>query len=219
MPRHPAKYTDKLLPIFAELLKDTDNVLDPFAGVGKLALIRDLGYTGKIHLNELEPEWARQARPEATITTCDAEHLPYPDGYFDAICTSPTYGNRMADHHNARDGSRRNTYRHALGRKLTPGNTGQMQWGHEYRDKHRRVWTECRRVLKPHGKLILNISDHIRRGKVVPVTEWHAGCLTLLGFRLVEQIQVQTPRLRYGANHRTRVEYESVLVFVREEGR
>ena len=30
--------------------------------------------------------------------------LPWPENTFDAICTSPTYGNRMADHHDARGG-------------------------------------------------------------------------------------------------------------------
>ena len=29
--RHPAKYTDSFIPIFYERLKDTRNVLDPFA--------------------------------------------------------------------------------------------------------------------------------------------------------------------------------------------
>lgn len=213
VPRHPAKYSDTLLPIFAGLLEGTKNVLDPFAGTGKLALIRDLGYDGDVYLNELEPEWAHQAPEWAIVTTCDAETLPYPDSFFDAICTSPTYGNRMADHFEAKDDSRRNTYRHTLGRKLTPGNTGRMQWGEKYRDKHQRVWVECKRVLKPNGVFILNISDHIRNGKVMPVTKWHIDCLTDLGFSLTDHILVETPRLRYGANHQVRVKHESVLYF------
>ena len=43
------------------------------------------------------------------VTTGDARRLHYLDATFDAICTSPTYGNRMADHHNARDSSPRLT--------------------------------------------------------------------------------------------------------------
>ena len=62
-------------------------------------------------------------------TTGDSGQMHYPDVTFDAICTSPTYGNRMADHHEARDGSPRDTYRHVLGRPLTPGNSGALHWG------------------------------------------------------------------------------------------
>jgi len=51
---HPAKFTDRFLPIFAHLLKDSQNVIDPFAGTGKLALIKTHGYTGKVICNELE---------------------------------------------------------------------------------------------------------------------------------------------------------------------
>ena len=43
----------------------------------------------------------------------DATALPFADWTFDAVITSPTYGNRMADHHNAQDGSRRVSYRHS----------------------------------------------------------------------------------------------------------
>ena len=35
-------------------------------------------------------------------TTGDSRQMHYPDATFDTICTSPTYGNRMADHHEAR---------------------------------------------------------------------------------------------------------------------
>lgn len=209
--RHPAKYTDSLIPLFAQMLGGTRNVLDPFAGTCKIARIRDFGYTGDIYANELEPEWALQAPLGTFVTTCDAEHLPYPDGFFDAICTSCTYANRMADHHNARDASRRNTYTHALGRQLTDGNTGAMQWGDAYRDKHRRVWAECKRVLG--GSFILNVSDHIRKGERISVVQWHIECLRGLGFRLDEHHKITTPRLRYGANGNLRVEDESVLKF------
>jgi hypothetical protein len=65
----------------------------------------------------------------------------FDDATFDAICTSPTCGNRMADHHEARDISPRHTYRHVLGRPRTPGNSGALQWGdgiagEEYRALH-----------------------------------------------------------------------------------
>lgn len=211
--RHPAKYTDVLIPIFAELLEGTSRVIDPFAGTCKLVEIRNYGYTGEIYCNEIEREWAMQGEGKAIITIGDAAALPYPDDYFDAACTSVTYGNRMADHHNAKDGSRRNTYKHSLGRDLTPGNTGMMQYGEAYAQKHVECYRELRRVLRDGARFVLNVSDHIRRGEVVPVTLWHIVCLRSMRFELVEHRKIETPRLRFGANRDLRVSHESVITF------
>lgn len=210
---HPARFTDQFLPVFAELLANIPNVLDPFAGTGKLAHIKDHGYTGEVYLNELEREWAMQAPAWATVTMNDAEHLPYPDNFFGAVCTSPTYGNRMADHCEWQDTSKRITYKSVLGRGLSTGNTGAMQWGADYRSKHARIWAECARALKPEGLLILNISDHIRHGQVMPVTDWHISCLGWLGFEKVEHRRIETPRMGFGANGKARADHESILVF------
>jgi DNA modification methylase len=141
-----------------------------------------------------------------------------PAAMFDAICTSPTYGNRMADHHEARDGSPRHTDRHTLGRPLTPGNSGAMRWGagstgEEYRALHVAVWTECRRVLKPGGIFVLNVKDHIRKGVLQPVTNWHAVTLLMLGFVCTRRVHVPCLGQRHGANGHLRVDYESVLLF------
>ncbi len=111
--RHPAKYSEEFLPLFADLLKGYRNVLDPMAGTCKISEIKRFGYQGKIYANELEREWVETWDYKDNldeITFCDAQDLPYNEGFFDSICTSPTYGNRMADHHNAKDGSKRNTY-------------------------------------------------------------------------------------------------------------
>lgn len=217
--RHPAPYTPQFIPIFAELLEGYPHVLDPFAGTGRLIRIRNYGYTGTIYLNELEPEWARLGvAPGTVVSCCDAENLPYPDDFFVAACTSITYGNRMADHHNARDNSKRNTYKHALGRDLTPGNTGMMPWGPKYRAKHEACYLELRRVLRNGARFILNVSDHIRGGKVVPVTAWHIETLVGLGFEVEEHRMIETPRNRQGANRHLRVEYENIIVFRLRKG-
>jgi len=105
----------------------------------------------------------------------------------------------------------RNTYTHALGRPLTSGNTGAMQWGPAYREAHIAIWREADRLLAPNGRIILNCSDHIRAGKVVPVTQWHIDTICSLGYTVTQREQVQTPRNGFGQNGKARVAYEEVI--------
>ena len=213
--KHPAKFSEVLLPLLYEELRLFPSVLDPFGGVGKLAKIKELGYKGTVTCNELEKEWV-----EASEYAVDDWHIGDAakmawaiDHQFSAVCTSPTYGNRMADHHNAKDGSRRITYRHYLGRPLTEGNTGKMQWGKEYRQKHIQIYHEIIRVLSYDGVLLVNVSNHIRGGVVIDVVSWHTSQLIGFGMTLVKDILVETPRMRYGKNGEQRCLQEYILVF------
>ena len=178
------------------------------------------GYDGVVYANDIEPEWIELGRDKCdVISAIDAERLSdiYPPMFFDAICTSPTYGNRMADHHNAKDGSKRNTYTHTLGHALTDGNTGKMQWGNEYREKHNRIYANIVPLLSNGGVFILNVSDHIRNGKEIPVSAWHISTLEALGMKLEKDIHIPTQRCKYGANADRRVEYEHIYVFKKEK--
>ena len=208
-PKHPAKYTDSLLPVMAGMLRGRRRILDPFGGTGKVFLLEHwLGAGVEIQAVELEPEFAA-VNPRTKVGNALA--LPWPDGYFDAVNTSPTYGNRMADC--LQDNWQRISYTDRLGRKLSPDNSGAMQWGPKYRAFHVAAWTEARRVLQEGGAFVLNIKNHIRAGKVQPVTEWHIDALTALGFRLLRHERVNTPSMRYGANADLRAEFESVILF------
>lgn len=208
--RHPARFSAALFPTMARYLQAGWLVLDPFAGVG--GVVR-LGYTGaRFVVNEIQQNVIAQAQGKCRVMG-NALTLPFAAETFDAVVTSPTYGNRMGDHHRARDASRRNTYYHAFGGGLHFDNTGLLQFGAAYCECHARAWSEAARVLKRGGLFVLNISDHIRDGRRVYVSKWHLDTLRDLEMTLRACHAIKTPRNRYGANGQVRCECEYVFVF------
>jgi tRNA G10 N-methylase Trm11 len=215
-PRHPAKCSDPILPVMAGMLEGLSPVLDPFAGVGRIHELPNetVGV-------EIEPEWAAE-HPDTQVG--NALDLPFDDASFAAIATSPTYGNRLADSHDAKDPSLRRSYTHDLraatgdpDRALHPDNSGTLQWGTEYRQLHQRAWKEALRVLKPGGRFVLNISDHVRDGERQYVAGWHVTELVRQGLTLLDVVIVETQRLRHGENSEARAEGEWVVLM--EAGR
>jgi tRNA G10 N-methylase Trm11 len=207
--KHPAKFLPGIVELASTDLPLGFRVLDPFAGTGLVHSLRMYGDYETWGV-EIEPEWA-EMHPRTVVG--DALDLPFPDSTFDAVFTSPTYGNRLADHHQAKDGSVRRSYTHDLGRDLHPNNSGMLHWGEEYRLFHRIAWDEVRRVVRPGGRFVLNMKNHIRGGTEQPVMEWHTDTLIRKGWKLTALTPIPTKGMRYGQNHQARVDYEFVLVF------
>lgn len=225
--KHPATYSFSIMyeiekALIAERARPRKGtylrVLDPFAGTGKIHLFDGISLSDRslamcvTYGIEIEPEWASMHANTIQADARDVKKL-FSATPVHVICTSPTYANRLADKHNAQDGSYRRSYTHDLGRQLTPGNSGGLQWGEDYRELHYDVWEKCVDVLQPGGLFLLNISDHIRRGELVPVTQWHRDTLTHHGLEVESIVPIKTPRLRHGANAHLRADCEYLIGF------
>lgn len=205
--KHPAKYSGPLFPVFAQYLEPGMRVLDPFAGVGGVFAL--LNYEPSLDITgiEIEKEWASQ-HPDIICGDARVIMSALPSDSYDIVITSPTYGNRMADHHNAKDHSTRNTYTHTLGRPLSHGNSGAMHWGPAYRNLHRGVWEQVHRVLCLNGLFVLNIKNHMKQGVEVDVARWHRETAEDCGFTFITQHVIPLYGNQYGANReRTTEEY------------
>jgi len=220
--KHPAKFSPSILDVIRDILStravpEDALILDPFSGVGRC---HDLGWPRTVGV-ELEMPWCRVQ--EGPVVRADSTALPFRAQTFDAAVTSPTYGNRFADKHKAKDGSVRRSYTHDLRTstgdedyQLHPGNTGGMKWGRDYWRVHGAVYDEVWRVLVDGGLFVVNVSDHIKNRKVVRVVDWHRRALAARGFEVVDVLDVETPRLRHGANRDARVDGEAVIVCEKE---
>ncbi len=206
MTDHPAVFSDDVLTVIRLMLPEGASVLDPFAGTGRIHELQLHGYD--TYGIEIEPEWS-DMHPSTIVG--DALKIPIRLRSFDAIATSPSYGNRMADQYDGRDGSKRATYRIALGRELTEGSSSSMQWGDAYRDFHVLAWAEAKRVLKIGGTFVLNCKDHIRGGDRKRVTDWHVAELERIGLTVTARVKVWSKGNRYGANSEARIQYEEVI--------
>lgn len=222
-PDHPAKYSPAVLDAMRSLVYDEGarlgrkpSLLDPFAGVGRIHQLDDVARTVGV---ELEPEWAA-CHKLTLVGDATKLHELFKAQRFDVIATSPCYGNRTADHHNARDGSRRITYKHKLKRDPSEGSAAVMHWGHAYRELHELFLSSAHRTVKRGGLLIVNMSNHLattgsgeqRAQRVQYVVEWWVGAVAAAGFTIEQLVPIETPRMRDGANADARVACEHLIV-------
>lgn len=207
--RHPAIMGPHILEVCKKFLpKERCRVLDPFAGVGTTA--KSLPEHDVVGI-EIEEEWASQF--DKTIHGNSMEIIPTL-GKFDVILTSPCYGNRMADDFISKDGSKRVTYRHCLGKELSGGTASNLYFGKKnkkYEIFHEKIWKLCVDSLEDEGLFILNCKDFICNGEVKGVTEWHVNFLKGLGMVEVGREIVHSRGMRLGANCKARVDYENII--------
>jgi DNA modification methylase len=208
--KHPARYSNSIIDVMAEVIEPGALVFDPFAGTGKIFdCLPEIDWVGM----EIEKEWA-DLHPNTLHGDIFTDIPPWWREFFDWIATSPCYGNRYADNHNPKDGSERRGYKHDLGHDLQPANSGQLQWGESYRLFHEQAWTLIVGLLAKRGKLVVNISNHIRDFEEQHVWEWHVDFLiNNCGLVLRKVIPIDTPRNRKGKNYKARVNCEYVFVF------
>ncbi len=242
---HCAKFNAEILSAFNEAIirflppdliapNHPVTVLDIFGGVGGIHTLQIRGQR-VTYAVELQPGWAAQSAlfgPTvcANFLTFRPVIHRWPET-FHVVATSCSYGNRMADRHNAREDSKRLTYAHTLrrhGEEIHAANSGGLQWGDEYRDFHRLAWNKVAGLVKYRGLFILNIKDHVRRGKLQGVPAWHRDCvLSLRGtkgqrvFELVHEYRIPVKGMGFGKNQTAdeglKVDYEHVYVFRKVE--
>ena len=222
---HPAKFSKTVLKELQAIVDDERarvpirewlNILDPFAGTGRIHELADWKRNIETFGIEIEPEWAH-LHPNTQVG--DATALPFEVRSVQMVVTSCTYGNRLADHHQPKDASIRRSYtfdlRNMTGdptRELARNNTGLYLFTNpRYKALHEAAWREVWRVLVPGGLFVLNISDFIRNKKVVNVVRWHIDKLMDMGFSVEKEIEVPTPRLRFGAHMEARVAHEKIF--------
>jgi hypothetical protein len=244
-PPHPAKFGVAVLDRIEELVAKECagivpyRILDPYAGVGRVHQLAVPGIIETVGV-EIEKEWADEHPDTICGDSTRIDELFAPES-FDAVITSPTFGNRLSDHHNAQERCkqcggkkvfagktcprcggegknkyRRITYTHSLGRPLTENNSGAMAWGEKYRAHHRLVWSKVLPLIRPGGVFILNVKDHVRKGEIQLVTLWHCGVLESLGLKLDvdDMCNVNVPDMRFGQNYdRRAAEGEWVILF------
>jgi len=157
--KHPAPFPPKILAVLRTAtaeLPDDAAIFDPFCGAGGIAEIRP----GKLRCYgmEIEDEWAAVACARGVYCiTGDIGSKAIQFTNYDAVVTSPCYGNRMADNYAPAPDPKhrmRRTYRLALGHELTKNNAGGMQWGAEYRNLHGFAWLKATDALRPGGLFV-----------------------------------------------------------------
>lgn len=218
---HPARFSVQVLEVVRPIIANLGlPVHDPFAGtgerLGKLCDSLGLEFSG----TEIEPEFIVDQRVNWGDST---KSRGYPCNKY-IITTSPSYPNGISDHFHARDGSKRHTYRQALAEIIGHDRPLHLNNMGRYGNRYRRSWTsenthfEIARKCVQHwpAHVIVNVKNVIASNYSVNVVGLWKDLLEDYSYIIEQEIAVQTPGQRQGANGELRADHEVVLAALRE---
>lgn len=210
LPKNPAQFTPAIIealgPTLSSVVPSGASVHDPFAGAGHRlgSLCDSLGipFSG----TDLEA-WDRDPRVKLGDSTSSAT---YPQGPH-VVVTSPSYNNGCNDHF-VPDGSKRFTYRAALGRELHTNNTGRYS-GRGSKKAEKAYWDLTHRVVGNWpATVVVNLKNSIRSGEVYDLVGKWRELLGLHTYSILEEHTVPVRGIGMGANRDARINHEVILV-------
>jgi len=173
-------------------------VLDPMAGTGS-CLLAALNQHPTL-AGDVEAYWSRLLNRNALrihrrhlivapmlTARWDATCLPLANDSLDAIVTSPPYFDLFSNWN-------RKQANYLDGRHIGPNGLSYGDHAHQIGNIHiyddylramRAVYLECRRTLRPGGKLILILGNKVRERRVVPITGDTRALVAANGFHLL----------------------------------
>jgi tRNA G10 N-methylase Trm11 len=227
-----------------------ETLCDPMAGSGSLLLaalsarhviVRDVEsrwVTVMQHNAERIREEAGLFVGTMSVTRADAR-LPWEFRCDHVIC-SPPYGCEMSGRPSAKKGLAYRLAKYPHDRRweqylshpnrgtvgmltfhygTTPGQLGSRR-GKRYWQAMEAIYRQAHRAIRPGGRLILIIKDHIRDGRRVPTADLTVDLCETLGFRFTERLQRRVYPLSLWQRRRKEqgqpvVEEEDILILAR----
>jgi hypothetical protein len=213
---HPARFHPDILTLIAALVPAGAHVHDPYAGTGeRLGAVADehgWTFTG----TEIEPSFIVDARVAVGDATDPSTYPSDPH----VIVTSPVYPNGIADHFEAKDGSRRFTYRRSVAlnegadRPLHENNMGRYGYRGTGPKSTKRIayWDLATRTVAcwTAGLALVNVKNFVDTSVVEDLVGQWEDLLEVHGYTVVIHT-VKVPGIRYGTNRWLRVEGEAIL--------
>ena len=219
--KHHTRYHPKIIEAIQQRIGHSKRILDPMAGTFERLRELERYENGwhQTHGIELENEWVI-GYPHPRLRQGDARDLPFDNEYFDCVVVSPSYGNRDSDKTGDWwDNDDRLTYAAALRRNVSANSLCQPFDNPVYKSGHTHAWAESTRVLKTGGMFFINLKNHIKAGRIIPVSQWHREILRdILKYVEIDDAAIPTPGRFSGANSGTRAEFaEKLYVFRKSE--